>query len=25
MVDRPVYGPAVEVGTVDEAVRAVVG
>jgi len=25
MVDRPVYGPAIEVGTVDEAVRAVVG
>lgn len=25
MVDRPVYGPAIEVGSVDEAVRAVVG
>lgn len=25
MMDRPVYGPAVEVGSVDEAVRAIVG
>jgi precorrin-6A/cobalt-precorrin-6A reductase len=25
MIERPVYGPAVEVGSVDEAVKAVVG